>query len=285
MEVDAVAHAFVWTGLPQEVTVRPHIPSSSQILKLNELATKSEKWNMKPRLACVYVWHWPSETPVAVLTWTCWSGEVCLKNDEVYFLSPCPSLCVSLPVCVSVFLCVLYLSPHLSLRLYVSVYLCVLSLCLYVFICFSLSVYSLCVFVFLCFSLSVYFLSVYSLSVCLYVSVCFNLYTNSVSLSLSLSLSPFLSFSLSPLCPSVCIYIYRVELCDCLFCSPRTSCTVALTTPLMCGRHQAASSRLARLTMSAAQSTRWPSPSCLSSQVIQVGTTGFGFLWTVHYYR
>ena len=176
---------------------------------------------MKPRLACVYVWHWPSETPVAVLTWTCWSDEVSLKNDEVYFLSPCPSLCVSLSVCVSVCfsLCTLSLSPSLS------PFVC---LCLFISVCLSLSVYSLCV----CMSLSVS-LCLCTLSVCLYffVSLClctfclctfclctFCLCTLSLSvcmflsvysLCLSFSLSPFLSFSLSLLSLSLSLYIYN----------------------------------------------------------------------------
>ena len=235
-------------------------------------------------------WHvFMFDIDLQKLQWLYWPGHAGVVRSASKMMRSTFSLLVHLCVCLSLSVCLFFsvyfisLPISLSVCMSLSVYLCVLSLCLYVFICFSLSVYSLCMFVFLCFSLSVYFLSVYSLSLCLYVSVCFNLYTNSVSLSLSLSLH--FSLFLSLLSVPQSVYIYRVELCDCLFCSPRTSCTVALTTPLMCGRHRAASSRLARLTTSAAQSTRWPSPSCLSSQVIQVGTTGFGFLWTVHYYR
>ena len=39
--------------------------------RFNELATKSEKWNGKPRLECVDGRHPPSKTPVGVLPWTC----------------------------------------------------------------------------------------------------------------------------------------------------------------------------------------------------------------------
>ena len=39
--------------------------------RFNELATKSEKWNGKPRLECVDSRHPPSKTPVRVLPWTC----------------------------------------------------------------------------------------------------------------------------------------------------------------------------------------------------------------------
>ena len=46
MEVEAVTHASA--GLPQDVTVKRAI-----IIRVNELATESEKWNVKPRLECV----------------------------------------------------------------------------------------------------------------------------------------------------------------------------------------------------------------------------------------
>ena len=39
--------------------------------RFNELATKSEKWKWKPRLACVSVHLPPWQTPVDVLPWTC----------------------------------------------------------------------------------------------------------------------------------------------------------------------------------------------------------------------
>ena len=39
--------------------------------RFNELATKSEKWNGKPRLKCVDGRHKPSKTPVDVVPWTC----------------------------------------------------------------------------------------------------------------------------------------------------------------------------------------------------------------------
>ena len=48
-------------ALPQEVTVGPHTPSSSQI---QWTCYKNEKWNGKPRLECVNDWHPPSKTPV-----------------------------------------------------------------------------------------------------------------------------------------------------------------------------------------------------------------------------
>ena len=44
-----------FAGLPQEVTVRP--PH-----RFNEFATKSEKWNGKPRMECVDGRHQPSKT-------------------------------------------------------------------------------------------------------------------------------------------------------------------------------------------------------------------------------
>ena len=40
-------------------------------LRFNKLATKSEKWNGKPRLDCVDGRHPPKNTPVGVLSWTC----------------------------------------------------------------------------------------------------------------------------------------------------------------------------------------------------------------------
>ena len=48
--------------------------------RFSELATKSEKWNGKPRLECVDGRHPPPKTPVGVLPWTCrsegkWSGQ------------------------------------------------------------------------------------------------------------------------------------------------------------------------------------------------------------------
>ena len=57
-------------GLPQELTVghtchHPH--------RFNELATKSEKWNGKPRAECDNGQHPPSKTPVGELPWTCLS--------------------------------------------------------------------------------------------------------------------------------------------------------------------------------------------------------------------
>ena len=58
-------------GLPQEVTVGPHMPSSSQI---QWFATKNEKWNGKPRLECVNDRHPSSKTPVGVIRWTYQSG-------------------------------------------------------------------------------------------------------------------------------------------------------------------------------------------------------------------
>ena len=64
MEVEAVTHASA--GLPQDVTVKRAI-----IIRVNELATESEKWNVKPRLECVSGWNLPSKTPVGVLPWTC----------------------------------------------------------------------------------------------------------------------------------------------------------------------------------------------------------------------
>ena len=39
--------------------------------RFNKLATKSEKWNGKPRLDCVDGRHPPSKTPVGILPWTC----------------------------------------------------------------------------------------------------------------------------------------------------------------------------------------------------------------------
>ena len=63
MEVEVVTQAFL--ALPQEVTDRSHIPSSSQ------LATYSAKWNGKPRLECADGRHLPSKIPVGVLPWTC----------------------------------------------------------------------------------------------------------------------------------------------------------------------------------------------------------------------
>ena len=54
-------------------TVRPHNCHHSH--RFNNPATKSEKWNGKPRLACVNVLHPPlaSKNPVGVLSWTCQS--------------------------------------------------------------------------------------------------------------------------------------------------------------------------------------------------------------------
>ena len=42
--------------------------------RFNELATKSEKWNGKPRLECVNGRYPPSKTSVGVLPWTCQNG-------------------------------------------------------------------------------------------------------------------------------------------------------------------------------------------------------------------
>ena len=57
------------TGLPQGVTNHTcHHPH-----RFNELATKNEKWNGKPRLECVNGWHSPLKTPVSVLPRTCQS--------------------------------------------------------------------------------------------------------------------------------------------------------------------------------------------------------------------
>ena len=39
--------------------------------RFNELATKSEKWNGKPRLECVSGRYLLSKTPVGALSWTC----------------------------------------------------------------------------------------------------------------------------------------------------------------------------------------------------------------------
>ena len=61
MEVDAVSHTCspldcfkMW--LSAHACRHPH--------RVNELATNSEKWSGKPRLACANVRHPPSETPV-----------------------------------------------------------------------------------------------------------------------------------------------------------------------------------------------------------------------------
>ena len=52
--------------LSKEVTVRCHLPPSSQI----QWACH-KKWNGKPRVKCVNGRHPPSKTPVVVLPWTC----------------------------------------------------------------------------------------------------------------------------------------------------------------------------------------------------------------------
>ena len=63
--------AMTSAGLPQDVTIWPHIPSFWQI---QWACYKSEKWNGKPRLECVNGRHPPSKNSVGVLPWTCW-GE------------------------------------------------------------------------------------------------------------------------------------------------------------------------------------------------------------------
>ena len=102
-------------------------------------------------------------------------------------LSLCPFVCLSLCLCLSVFLFVcLSLSLSLSLYLSVCLRLCLsprcLLVCLYLslFACLSMSL-SLCLYVSVCLSLSV------SLSVCLSLSVSLSL---CLCLSLSLSLPP-----------------------------------------------------------------------------------------------
>ena len=47
-----------------------HLSYTDFVLRFNELATKSEKWNGKPRVVCVDNRHPPSKTPVGVLPWT-----------------------------------------------------------------------------------------------------------------------------------------------------------------------------------------------------------------------
>ena len=62
VEVEAVTPARRW------IASRGHSQTTHVILLTDSM---SEKWNGKPRLACVTVQHPPSETVVNVLPWTC----------------------------------------------------------------------------------------------------------------------------------------------------------------------------------------------------------------------
>ena len=62
MEMEAVTHALRWIASRGDSQTTCHHPH-----RLNELATKSEKWNGKPRLECADGRHPPSKTPVGVL--------------------------------------------------------------------------------------------------------------------------------------------------------------------------------------------------------------------------
>ena len=62
------------TWPPLEVTVGPHIPSSSLIQwACYKQTNKSEQWNGKPWLECVTGWHPALKTPVDVQRLTCQS--------------------------------------------------------------------------------------------------------------------------------------------------------------------------------------------------------------------
>ena len=63
MEVEAATHALRWIASRGESDHTSHHPH-----RFNDLATKSEKWNGKPRLECVDGRHPPWKTPVGVLT-------------------------------------------------------------------------------------------------------------------------------------------------------------------------------------------------------------------------
>ena len=56
--------------LPRKVTVNNTLRRTHRFNEL-ELAPKGEKWNVKPRLACVNVRRSPSRSDVGVLLWTC----------------------------------------------------------------------------------------------------------------------------------------------------------------------------------------------------------------------
>ena len=63
-------------GLPQYVTVRTHMPSSSHI---HGLVAKYEQWNGKPRLTCDSVWH-----NLQTLLWIYTPGHASVVgNDQV----------------------------------------------------------------------------------------------------------------------------------------------------------------------------------------------------------
>ena len=81
METEAVTHAVRW------VVSRGDIESDHtchHTHRFNELATKSEEWNGKPRLECVDGRHPSSETPVSVLPWTSRRREWRKMTEQIY---------------------------------------------------------------------------------------------------------------------------------------------------------------------------------------------------------
>ena len=59
------------TRFPVDCLKRWQSITHRQTHRFNALAPIGEKWNGKPRLACVNVRHSPWKTPVGVMPWTC----------------------------------------------------------------------------------------------------------------------------------------------------------------------------------------------------------------------